>query len=103
LEVAARLRAAGRAARVVSMPSVNRFLAQDAAYRDRVLGAGLRVSVEAGSALPWRALVGLDGLCVGIDTFGASAPMEALAERFGLTPAAVTARVLGVLEGRGRG
>ncbi|MBM4291370.1 MAG: transketolase [Deltaproteobacteria bacterium] len=103
VEVAARLRAAGRAARVVSMPSVNRFLAQDAAYRDRVLGAGLRVSVEAGSALPWRALVGLDGLCVGIDTFGASAPMEALAERFGLTPAAVTARVLGVLEGRGRG
>ncbi|MCC7535626.1 MAG: transketolase [Deltaproteobacteria bacterium] len=80
--------------RVVSMPSVNRFLAEDAAYREQVLPKGLpRASLEAGVTLPWRGIVGSDGLALGIDTFGASAPEKQLREAFGLNGKAVAERV----------
>ncbi|CAB3749712.1 transketolase [Paraburkholderia solisilvae] len=76
----------GIAARVVSMPSTNAFDRQDAAYRERVLPAGVRrVAIEAGVTEFWRKYVGLEGGVVGIDTFGESAPAGALFKHFGFT------------------
>jgi transketolase len=84
----------GVAARVVSMPAPQRFLAQDAAYRDAVLPPGLpRVTLEAGATDYWLRFTAPDGLALGIDTFGESAPLAALQEHFGFTPAQVAARV----------
>jgi transketolase len=87
------------AVRVVSLPCVEVFYAQDAAYRQHVLPQGVpRVSVEAGVTWFWRAVVGEGGLAIGIDSYGESAPAPQLAEHFGLTAAQVAARVLSLLE-----
>jgi transketolase len=77
----------GDRVRVVSMPSSDVFDRQDAAYREAVLPKTCRkrVAVEAGVSDFWRKYVGLDGNVVGIDTFGASAPIEALMPHFGFT------------------
>lgn len=84
----------GERVRVVSVPCMEVFLAQPAEYRASVLPAGpRRVSLEAGRTELWRGWVGLDGLCLGIDHFGASAPAPVLAERYGLTAPAVAERV----------
>jgi transketolase len=73
-------------ARLVSMPCVENFLAQDDAYRDDVLPPGVpRVSVEAAATLGWERVVGVDGAIVGMTTFGASAPQKDLYEHFGFT------------------
>ena len=80
--------------RVVSMPCYSLFTEQDAAYRTGLIPRGARVvTIEAGNTDPWTAITGLDGLRIGIDRFGASAPAEVLAERFGLTQPQVTARI----------
>jgi len=73
--------------RVVSMPSTDVFDRQDAAYRESVLpnACRKRVAIEAGVTDFWRKYVGLDGAVVGIDSFGASAPIEALMPHFGFT------------------
>jgi transketolase len=85
LASAAQLEAAGIGADVVSMPCWELFDAQDAAYRADVLPAGvLKVSIEAGITLGWQKYVG-DGLTIGIDSFGASAPADQLYDYFGLT------------------
>ena len=83
----------GIAARVVSMPCVEWFTAQEAAYREDVLPARVRarVSVEAGIALGWRAFVGDAGECVSLEHFGASADYRVLYEEFGITAERVTA------------
>ncbi len=76
--------ASGLQVRVVSMPSREWFLAQDAAYRDAVLPPSLhaRVAVEAASPFGWHEIVGSSGAVVGIDEFGLSAPAaDALRER----------------------
>ncbi len=84
----------GISARVVSMPCVELFSQQDESYRDDVLGTGVpRVSIEAGSTYGWADIVGSDGLRIGIDHFGASAPAGVLAEQYGLTPPAVAERI----------
>ena len=76
----------GIAARVVSMPCLERFEAQDAAYRDSVLPrGGRRVVVEAGVTGLWRGYVGAEGAVVGIDTFGESAPSGEVMKHFGFT------------------
>ena len=77
----------GDGVRVVSMPSTDVFDRQDAAYRESVLPKACRkrVAIEAGVSDFWRKYVGLDGAVVGIDSFGASAPIEALLPRFGFT------------------
>jgi len=89
----------GDKVRVVSMPSSDVFDRQDAAYRESVLpnACRRRVAVEAGVSDFWRKYVGLDGAVVGIDSFGASAPIEALMPHFGFTVDHVvaTARSLG--------
>jgi len=88
----------GIVASVVSMPNLNRFLAQDAAYQASVLPAGaFRVTIEAGTTFGWQSIVGLDGLSIGIDTFGLSAPGEVVYEHFGLTAPAITARIVEAL------
>jgi transketolase len=83
----------GIAARVVSMPCTNLFDRQPQAYRDSVLPPPCRkrVAIEAGVTDYWRKYVGLDGHVVGIDTFGASAPAEALFKHFGFTVEEVVA------------
>jgi transketolase len=94
VSVADRLEEHGIGADVVSMPSWERFEAQDAAYRANVLPHGpLRVSIEAGSTMGWERYVG-GGLRFGIDRFGASAPIDALYEYFGLTANAITPKIL---------
>ncbi|HZV22517.1 MAG TPA: transketolase [Luteimonas sp.] len=77
----------GDGVRVVSMPSTDVFDRQDAAYRESVLpdACRRRVAIEAGVTDFWRKYVGLDGGVVGIDRFGASAPIEALMPHFGFT------------------
>lgn len=83
-------------ARVVSMPSTQIFDKQSQAYQDSVIPPGIRkrVVVEAASPLGWCKYVGDEGLIIGIDRFGASAPYKVLAEKYGLTPEQIAARVL---------
>jgi transketolase len=87
------LTAAGIKARVVSMPSWELFERQDAAYREAVLPPDVtaRVAVEQASTFGWSRYVGLTGACIGMETFGASAPLKALQEKFGFTPDRVVA------------
>jgi transketolase len=73
-------------ARVVSMPSTFVFDKQDAAYRNEVLPRNVpRVAIEAGVTDYWRKYVGLEGVVIGIDTFGESAPAGVLYKHFGIT------------------
>jgi transketolase len=87
------LKADGVAARLVSMPSWDLFEQQDQAYRDSVLPPAVtaRVSVEAGSVLGWDRYVGPAGAVIGMHTFGASAPIKDLMNKFGFTPDKVLA------------
>jgi transketolase len=88
------LDAEGERVRVVSAPCWSLFERQDAAYRDAVLPRGpRRVVVEIGVTEPWKGVVGLDGLVIGLDHFGASAPDKVLQKEFGFTPEAVAARI----------
>ncbi len=84
------LQAEGLPTRVVSVPCMELFAAQDAAYRREVLGqAPVRVAIEAGLRLGWDALIGPEGGFIGMTGFGASAPAPALYKHFGITPQAV--------------
>ncbi|MEO7365409.1 MAG: transketolase [Sphingomicrobium sp.] len=103
--VADQLEGQGIGADVVSMPSTDRFDAQDADYREDILPDVsnreiLRVSIEAGSTIGWERYTGLHGLRIGIDRFGASAPAEDLYKSFGLTPDAIVPRVVELLDKR---
>jgi transketolase len=96
IAVAARaeLARAGIAARVVSVPSFELFARQPEDYRAAVVGtAPVRVGIEAAIRMGWDRVIGSDGLFVGMDGFGASAPAEALYEHFGITPARIAALV----------
>ena len=98
VEGAKKLAAEGIAARVVSMPSWAIFEEQSQEYKDSVLPAGVpKVSVEAGSTLGWWKYIGRNGAAIGMDCFGASAPIAVLNEKFGFTGdnvAAVAKRLL---------
>jgi transketolase len=95
LDAAEIARANGAKVRVVSMVSMENFFAQDNEYRDSVLPPSVkkRVSIEAASTFGWAKVVGDEGLSIGLDHFGASAPYKALAEEFGFTPEKVIAAV----------
>ena len=99
VEAAEALAGEGVAARVVSMPCVERFLAQDEAARERVLPRAVRarVSVEAGATLGWARIVGLDGASVGVDRFGESAPGDRVMDALGITAEAVASSARRVL------
>jgi transketolase len=98
------LEAQGIGTRVVSMPSMELFAAQDEAYRRKVLPPGpVRVAVEAGVRMGWdRWLLGERGReakagFVGMSTFGASAPIERLYAEFGITAEATVAAAKALL------
>jgi transketolase len=99
MDAARQLNDKGKKVRVVSMPSVDVFEAQDEAYQESVLPAAVRarVAIEAGVTDYWRKFVGLDGKVVGIDRFGESAPIAKLYEYFGITADAVVKAVEEVL------
>ncbi len=93
VEAYEQLASEGIKARVVSMPSWELFEQQDPAYRDSVFPPDVRarVAVEQGSTLGWDRYVGSQGCTVGMETFGASAPLKALLEKFGFTPDRIAA------------
>ncbi|MCX5946155.1 MAG: transketolase [Cyanobacteria bacterium] len=95
-KAATELRAAGKKVRVVSMPCVELFDEQDAAYRESVLPAAVRkrLVVEASSSFGWHKYSGFDGDTVSIDRFGASAPGPVCLEKFGFTVENVVAKAL---------
>jgi transketolase len=87
LEAGKRLQADGVKVRVVALPSWELFDRQPEEYRESVLPSDVRarVAVEAGIALGWERYVGLDGVVIGMHSFGASAPGAVLYEKFGFT------------------
>ena len=98
LSVADALEAAGIGADVVSMPCWSLFDAQPESYRADLLPDDvLKVSIEAGVTFGWERYVGRNGLSFGIDSFGASAPIEALYDHFGLTADKITPKVRAAL------
>ena len=93
IAAAEELEATGVAVRVVSLPCWEVFFEQDEEYRSGVLGDGPIASLEAASTFGWQAITGSDGLNLGLDRFGASAPDDVLAEQFGFTSTAVAAKI----------
>ena len=82
-------------ARVVSVPCMDLFETQTAAYRASVIGdAPVRIGVEAAIRQGWDQIIGDQGIFIGMSTFGASAPYKKLYEPFGITSQAVTAAAL---------
>ncbi|MEP3224404.1 MAG: transketolase [Parasphingorhabdus sp.] len=96
MAVAAQLEAAGVGAVVISMPCTELFDAQTDSYKSDLLGGDdmVRVSIEAGTTFGWERYTGLNGLRFGIDSFGASAPINDLFAHFGLTAEAITPQIL---------
>ncbi len=103
MDAAEALEGDGVSTRVVSMPCFDRFLEQDAAYRDSVLppSCRARVSVEAAATFGWERWVTEDGDSVGMHGFGMSAPQKDLYEHFGFTPEAVAEKGKAVVERAG--
>lgn len=95
LEAAEILASKGIKARVISMPCVEIFEEQDQAYRESVIPSSVkkRVVVEAGVPDGWYRYAGDEGIVIGMERFGASAPYKVLAEKFGFTGESVAARV----------
>jgi transketolase len=94
------LEEAGLRVRLVSMPCVDRFAAQDQAYRDEILPPAVRarVAVEAASPLGWHRWAGDGGTVIAMEGFGASAPAKQLYTHFGFTGENVAAQARAVLE-----
>ncbi len=88
LAAAQQLAGEGIRARVVSMPSWDRFAEQDATYREQVLPRTVtaRVACEAGCSFGWERWIGRCGRFIGMETFGASGPAPQLYHHFGITP-----------------
>jgi transketolase len=95
IEAKALLQSRGVSARVVSVPCFERFFAQDESYRAETIGtAPVKVGIEAAVRQGWDAVIGVEGLFVGMAGFGASAPYEDLYNHFGITAEAVVDQVL---------
>ncbi len=85
----------GVALRVVSMPSMELFMRQPPAYRDGVIPPHLpTIALEAAVGFGWERIVGRDGLFIGVDRFGVSAPAGDLPKAFGLDPHSVSRRII---------
>jgi transketolase len=100
LEAAETLAGDGIAARVISMPSWELFDDQPQEYRDKVLPENVttRVAIEAGATQGWHKYVGMNGKVIGLDHFGASAPINDLFTNFGITAESVVKAVLLLLK-----
>lgn len=85
----------GKAVRVVSMPSMDLFRAQDASYKEEILPADVRnrVSIEMASTFGWAEFTGLDGLNIGIDRFGISGPGGDVAEELGFNKEKIVEKI----------
>ncbi len=95
----AELDAAGHPTRVVSVPCFELFEAQSEGYRSAVSGdAPIRIGIEAAVRQGWDGIIGDDGLFVGMDGFGASAPYKELYQHFGITREAIVAAALSRVE-----
>jgi len=96
VEAAKRLEKIDKRARVVSMPCWQLFEKQSEEYKKSVLGGeiGTRVSIEAAVDFGWHKYIGSDGVSIGVETFGASAPAEDLAQEFGFTVDAIIERLI---------
>ena len=94
------LREDGIKARLVSMPCLSLFDAQDAAYREKILPAACkaRLAIEAGSSYGWKAYVGDAGDTLCLDTFGVSAPAADVLAHFGFTPENALAKAKALLK-----
>jgi transketolase len=99
LHAAEALAADGTATRVVSMPCMEVFEAQDEAYRDEVLPPAVRrrLAVELGASMSWWKWVGTDGDVLGLDRFGASAPGPTVLEKLGFTEEGILERARALL------
>ena len=95
IDVARELEKDGSRVRVVSMPSVELFEEQSKEYKEELLPLNVRrrVSLEMGNSALWYKYVGLDGLAIGIDKFGASAPANKVIEEYGFTVEAVVEKI----------
>lgn len=95
IDVARELEKDGSKVRVVSMPSVELFEEQSKEYKEKLLPLNIRrrVSLEMGNSALWYKYVGLDGLAIGIDKFGASAPANKVIEEYGFTVEAVVEKI----------
>ena len=95
IDVACELEKDGSKVRVVSMPSVELFEEQSKEYKEELLPLSVRrrVSLEMGNSALWYKYVGLDGLAIGIDKFGASAPANKVIEEYGFTVEAVVEKI----------
>ena len=95
IDVARELEKYGSKVRVVSMPSVELFEEQSKEYKEELLPLNIRrrVSLEMGNSALWYKYVGLDGLAIGIDKFGASAPANKVIEEYGFTVEAVVEKI----------
>ncbi len=100
LNVATRLNANNKNIRVVSMPSADVFDAQEEGYKETVLPFSCRnrIAIEAGVTDYWKKYTGLDGLALGVDTFGESAPAKKVFEHFGLTENSLEKTIINFLE-----
>jgi transketolase len=88
----------GIAARVVSVPCLELFQKQEEQYRRAIIGdARVKIGVEAAVRQGWDAIIGSDGIFIGMNSFGASAPYEELYKKFGITAEAIARAALSKL------
>jgi transketolase len=97
LDIAEQLEKHQKSVRVISLPCWELFEKQDREYKDSIIGGdlGKRVSIEMGVEQGWHKYIGMDGIAISMDTYGASAPASALAEAFGFQTDAILERILG--------
>ncbi|WP_020409481.1 transketolase [Hahella ganghwensis] len=99
-QAAAKISDEGHSVRLVSMPCLERFLAQSAEYRESVIPASQknRVDVECGEPTPWYQIVGTDGKVIGMNEFAQSAPAQELFAAYGFTVDQIVARIKTLLD-----
>jgi transketolase len=99
IESAKLLHSQGIPVRVVSVPCLELFLEQHKEYREQVIpGKALKVALEAGRGALWRQLVGSEGLIIGMEGFGASAPDKMLVKEFGFTGEQVAEKIIAYIK-----
>jgi transketolase len=102
LQARERLEDLGLGTAVVSLPSWELFNAQDSGYRHHVLGThGIRIGIEAALRFGWDQYLGPDGGFIGMHSFGASGPADALYQRFGITVNAIVEQTHALLTRQG--
>ncbi len=84
----------GIATKVISMPCWELFEQQTQSYKNTILGSGLRVAIEAACSFGWEKWIGADGIFIGMQSFGASAPAQDLYQHFGITAEIAVKRIL---------